>query len=492
MRILCLGNNTKDTDKQASVIAHNNGLENLGLITDLEGLTDLNQSFKDAVYHSSVYDMTPGRITLLAKKFNRVVVLDQPKECWSHPDAYLNTVNLVKTIKNLEFLNPVTSSLGYWKNLVDVNKSFCIFPFIELLVDNGSTTVCCRSRKEITTLENLKDFNTDRHYSKIRSAMLNGELLEHCQVCYRDEQNGLLSARQQETVEWANRLNLDSVGDLMSIDGPVYYEVRPSNNCNLQCRICTPHFSKLIQAEYNKIGLHDTTVTYKYSNFDFVDLNKVKKLYVAGGEPTAMPEFYEFLRNSILQKQTDFEFIVNTNAHKISSVLLDLGREFSNLQYIVSIDGFGKANEYSRWPSNWDNQISNIHRLINNGHKVTFNVVVSVYTIFSFAQLITFLQSEFPGCLIHAQYAHGRQYPFVIEYKASVLESVVELQHSEIYHGNNLFRSFVDTTIANIRQSSLDQTKLAEFFKFNDLLDRSRSVKLEDYIPELEAYRNEC
>ena len=38
------------------------------------------------------------------------------------------------------------------------------------------------------------------------------------------------------------------------------------------------------------------------------------KLYVAGGEPTAMPEFYVFLKKCVRRKYTNFEFIVNTNA----------------------------------------------------------------------------------------------------------------------------------------------------------------------------------
>ena len=49
-------------------------------------------------------------------------------------------------------------------------------------------------------------------------------------------------------------------------------------------------------------------------NFSFINFTNLKKLYVAGGEPTAMPEFYMFLDKCIGLKQTDFEFVINTNA----------------------------------------------------------------------------------------------------------------------------------------------------------------------------------
>ncbi len=492
MRVLCLGNNTSETDQLTTDIAKANNSVNNGLLTDLEDQIEFN-NFHEGFYHTSVYDIIPGRIIELAENFDRVYLLDQPKEKWSHPDAFYRTVTIIQKIKNSLVSNSDMLAVPYWEDLVQKNKSFCIFPFIELLVQNGNTTVCCRSREPVTTLDQLVNFNTNESYQMIRNQMLSGDLVnDHCESCYREENKGVKSARQQETVEWANRLNLTTVDDLKNFNGPVYYEVRASNNCNLQCRICSPVFSKLIEEEYIQLGLHDPKTSYDYVNFDFVEVNKVKKLYVAGGEPTAMPEFYKFLRDCITKQTTDFEFLVNTNAHKISKTLLELGRNFSNLQYIVSVDGFKQANEYSRWPSNWDNLVNNVKKLIANGHQVTFNVAVSIYTVFSFVDLVLFLQKEFPNCLIHAQVVYGKQYPFIIDYDSKFIDSFEILKTVPIYNGDALFSSFVDGFIASMLTSTLNKDKLSKFFKFNDLLDQSRSVKLIDYIPKLEAYRNEC
>jgi len=487
MRILCLGNNTEDTDLQTTQHANANNSINYGLVTQHTDLTNI----KDGWYHTSVYDITPGDIVRISKYFDSVMILDQPKELWDHPDAFFNTIKLAKLLPSVLRAN-TTMFDDYWDNLVKSNNSFCIFPFIELLVQNGSTTVCCRSQTQVTTLEKIKDYKTDAAYESIRSKMLTGiQIPEHCSSCYNIEQKGMQSARQQETVEWANRLNIDTVDDLRLINSPVYYEVRPSNNCNLQCRTCGPVYSKLLQKEYNDLGLHDPQKQYTYTGFEFINISKIKKLYVSGGEPTAMPEFYEFLRSCIADNKTDFEFLVNTNAHKISKTLLTLGKKFSNLQYIVSIDGFKKANDYTRWPSNWKNTIENIRKLTAR-HKVTFNITLSIYTIFSFSKLIKFLQSEFPESLIHCQYANNgvaSYTPFIIKYTDDQIAELLTLKETSIYKGDTLFASFVDNVIRSASNSVLDIDSLRKFFDFNDRLDVSRSVIIDNYILEFKELR---
>ena len=482
MKVLCLGNNSSQTDELTKKLATVYQSINHGLFTEESILTD------DGFYHTSVYDLLPEKIVTLSKKFDRVIVLDQCIETWDHPTAFYNTVNLKKHIHNLEFQNKKNSSIDYWEKLVNENKSFCIFPFIELLTQNKHTTVCCRSNIKVTDLESIDDFNTDPSYHKIRKSLINGEKISNCTHCYKEEENGILSARQQETVEWANFLNLKSIDDLENLNGPYYYEIRPSNICNLQCRICDPGSSHLIEKEYNSLGLHDPKQKYSYHNFDIVDISKVKKLYIAGGEPTAMPELYNFLKKCIDNKQTNFEIFINTNAQKVSNKLLDLGKHFKNLNYIVSIDGYDKANEYSRWPSKWKQTVGNIQKLINNGHQVTFNITVSLYTIFSLKDLVYFLQENFSDCLIHGQFAYNL-YPFIFNYNKDLINELKSIKNTAMYQGNNLFKSFADAVIKNAQESQLDQKKLDNFFKFNDLLDRTRSVQLKDYIPQLEKLR---
>ena len=494
-KILCLGNNTVDTNIKISELSKSNNTKNFGLIVDTN-ITILHPGY----YHTSIYDLEIGKILELIKSFDQLIFLDQPREEWTHPDAFYLTVQLVKQAE--QFIDVLwqnsqfSKDIDFFEDLVKTNKSFCIFPFIELLVQNAHTTVCCRSEKPITTLDKITNWQTNPDYSKIREKMLLGELLPaHCSTCYKYESIGMVSARQQETVEWANRLNLKSLDDLNDIQDPSYYEVRPNNICNLQCRTCGPGNSNLLEKEYVRIGLHDSAQKFKYTDFSFIKFSNLKKLYVAGGEPTAMPDLYNFLQTCIDTNNTDFEFVINTNAVKISNKLKELFNYFTNLQFIISIDGFKEINHYVRWPSTWESIIENTHYLIAHGHKISFNIIVSIYTISRLNQLLTFLDEEFPKTLIHCSLA---------EFKDDLLnpmnyvddklkDKLIEITKLNCYKNDQLLKSFIDGLISYYTEPKLiDVKKIKDFFEFNDKLDQSRNIQLKDYIPELEEYRERC
>jgi len=492
MKVLCLGNNTELTDQMTSELAAIDNTKNYGLLSDLESELDLaNLVLKDGYYHTSVLDMTVSKISQLSKQFDIVKILDQSVEIWNHPDEFYNTHRMALSLPcPVEWLNTKDKKqVQYWTDLVESNKSFCIFPFIELLTNNNHTTVCCRSTKPIVNIDHLVDFATDTNYSAIRKKMLHGTPLpEHCSACYKLESRGIKSARQQETVEWAIRLNLSTVDDLKKIYKPVYYEVRPSNVCNIMCRICHPESSNKIEKEWKTLGWIESDKKTAYSNFDIVDTDDIKKLYVAGGEPTAMPEFYNFLKTCIDKQDIHFEFLINTNAVKITDKLLELTREFNNLQFIISIDGFEQANDYSRWGSEWHTVIANTDKLIQIGHKVSFNVTLSLYTIFTFADLLEFLDKRFPDCLIHTQFAENI-YPFIFEFSAELIIRLEKLRSLDAYKNDQLLASFIEGVIHSAKHSQLDRAQLQHFFNFNDTLDISRNSCLNDYIPELETLR---
>lgn len=497
MRVLCLGNNTELTDTRTRGLAGQHNMLCHGLLSEIEQPLSSQDYNKTGYYHSSVYDIEFSKLYDIARTFDRVVVLDQKKEQYSHPDAFYKTMQLAKKLQSIvdvEFIDPnFLTTINYFEELVNTNPSFCIFPFIELLTSNDYTTVCCRSNRPITKISELKDFNTDKNYQTIRQKMLAGELLpDHCNSCYSVESRGIVSARQQETVEWANRLGLHSIDDLNTVTHPVYYEVRPSNTCNLQCRMCGPNFSHLVDREYLKLKIIDKSVDQVYSNFDIVDLEHVKKLYVAGGEPTAMPEFYSFVDRCI-ESQLIFEFTVNTNATKISNKFKEQLKQLPHMQFIVSLDGYDQLNHYIRWPSNWTTIVDNVDYLKTHGHVVSFNITVSIYNVLQLHELLSFIDRRYPNTLVHGQFAgsvddmlSALNHPD----RACVLNNLRLIRNLNCYKNDPLLSSFIEGLINHYSNNiEYDNDKLQKFFKFNDLLDQNRNIYLRDYIPELEKYR---
>ena len=497
MRILCLGNNTEDTDVKTNDLARLDSLPCHGLLSEIEESIDFNQLTESGYYHSSVYDIEFGRLIELANLFDTLIILDQSKEQYTHPDAFYKTIRLareVKKTKSVVLLNKTfEQDIDFFEKLVETNKSFCIFPFIELLTHNTNTTVCCRSIEPITPIKDLKNFKTDPNYQAIRKKMLQGELVpEHCSFCYKLEDKNVLSARQQETVEWANRLNLTNLEDLNNITKPAYFEVRPSNICNLQCRMCRPSSSNLIAREYQKLKLIDNYEEFEYSNFDIIEFDNIQKLYVAGGEPTAMTQFYDFLDRCISTNNTDFEFVINTNAVKINNKFKDKAKQFSNMQFIISIDGVDKVNHYIRWPSEWNTLIDNA-RYLQQNHVISFNVTVSIYNVSSLFNLLEFFDCNFPGVLVHCQYADSTNdilSPMNFPNNELVLKNLLLIRTLKCYSNDPLLSSTIEGLINYYKQNPvLDIDRLRQFFEFNDKLDGSRNVKLIDFVPELEKSR---
>jgi hypothetical protein len=500
MKILCLGNNTEDTDIKTKNLAQQNLVECHGLLSDLDSKVTPDNISKPGYYHTSVYDMEYGKLFKFAQLFEKIIVLDQPKEKYSHPDAFFKTIQLANQLKKFTsvlLLDPSYElNINFFKDLVKTNKSFCIFPFIELLTNqrtDGQTTVCCRSITPVAKLSEITNFRTDKNYKIIRDKMINGTLVpEHCSTCYKLEAQNILSAREQETVEWANRLNLTSLDDLDLIEYPAYYEIRPSNICNLQCRMCSPTSSHLIGREYKKINLISELPPKERSNFDIVDFTNLKKLYVAGGEPTAMPEFYDFLDRCIGENKI-FEFLVNTNATKINSKFKKQLKLLPHMQFIVSLEGIGKLNHYIRWPSVWDTIAENMKYLVENNHKIAINTTVSIYNVTSIYNLFKWLDDEFPGVLVHAQLVSSADDILsALRFPNTnlALAKLLPIQQLRCYSNDNLLKSLVDGLIEHYqRDTKINLNKLKLFFEFNDKLDQSRNIKLIDYIPELEQER---
>jgi pyruvate-formate lyase-activating enzyme len=492
-KILCLGNNTRDTDTQTRKISHTAQVPCHGLLSDLDGVVTADSYASPGYYHSSVYDIEFGKLLDICNQFDGVVLLDQPVQQWSHPDAFYKTLELISQIKQpVEVVNSkMVQGFDYFSKLVQTNKSFCIFPFVEMLVNFDYTTVCCRSSTAVTKTKDLKDFGQDKNYVSIRKKMLAGELLpQHCSSCYKLENQGIISARQQETVEWANRLELLTVEDLAEISSPAYYEIRPSNKCNLQCRMCNPSDSHLIEKEYRTLGLlTDVTVTGKNSTgFDIVDFENVKKIYVAGGEPTIMPEFYEFLDRCIAHNKTDVEFLVNTNGTKLSERFKNQLQHFSNFHFVFSIDGFKDLNHYIRWPSDWNVIVDNLQYLKDHHHKVTVNTTVSIYNIARLHHLFEFIDSEFPNTTVHCQIAENLS-PFDFPDHQLVIASLQQVQRLNCYKNDLLLASSIDGYLQWFYDHADTVPDLSLFFEFNDKLDRSRHIKLKDYLPELDQFR---
>jgi len=461
MKRLYIGNTTSDTDRLVTELAKENGTVNHGLITSANDITE------DGFYHTTIVDITPAEIEKLDCD---IFLLDQPKESFLSFEEYYEAQQLVNGNNN------------YWQQLVEDNKSFCIFPFISHSLNYENTTLCCRSN---TTVIKTENFDWNNSLQDIRNSMLQGKRIDNCNKCYKIEDSGGVSARQSQTIDWSRKLDLTNVDDL-NFSKPVMYDIFPNNTCNLMCKMCGPDYSVLIQREQRSKIMHSVT------NWDYIDLEDAQVVYIAGGEPTAMLDFQKFLDRCEQEDRLDLEIRINTNAHKISESLFKKLDKFNNIVFTVSIDGYARANDYQRWLSAWNSISANIQKIVDKGHLVNFNITVSIYTIFSFYNLIEYLNKNYPVHGLNLEYAVFKNdilNPFVFEYSNEMLNKIASIAKMDIYYNSKNLQNFVQNLLKKINSSTLNLEKLTEFFEYNDNLDKLRNSRLQDYIPELEEKR---
>jgi len=495
-KVLFLGTNDTSTDQLVTDIAKNNNTTNYGLVSDSKFVPD-----NSGYYHTTIVDIWAGGIVEVAKNFDRIVLLDQPVAVWSHWKALLSTYKIMVELEKLghstEFRdNENIKSIQFMWDLLQDNKAFCTYPWMHLLEEYGDVLICSKSKIPIKKLEDLGDWRTDPEFVEIRNKLKSGERIHNCNLCYKEEELGFVSTRVHESMDWAVKMNIQSMEDL-EVALPTYYEVRPSNKCNLQCRMCCPENSHLIEKEFKEIKFEYPSYKKQWGNYEHIDVENLlpgTRIYSTGGEPTIIPEFYNFLDKCITLGRTDLDITLNTNGQKVNDKLINLMHKFDEVNFSFSIDGYGKVNDYIRWNSVWDKTVANAKRLGAEGFYVSLECIPSPWNITNLHLLYEFYDREFPGSTVFLQQVYWPDKTvnvFNHPFPELVVDSLTRVTKTNAYYTDARDnKSIIDSLLEYYSNDpKTDLHWLGKFYEFNDLLDKSRNVKLVDYVPELEEGR---
>ena len=250
-----------------------------------------------------------------------------------------------------------------------MSKTFCIRPWVHTCIKtDGSFNLCCYSSEKsdynIKT-STLHEWWTSDFVSDIRTKMLAGERPLPCESCYQQEDVGVKSYRQRSNQEYKifdryveKTLNHFEYPKKLPID----IEMQLTNLCNLKCISCDENASSSILYE-NKILKINTNEQTKYNITDdeLSDLIQLlhtglKKLILRGGEPLIVPQIQFLLKYGVDNRLFDDTTIVLvTNGTKFNQEWYNILEKIKHLKIQLSIDSFGKLNEYIRFGSNWNN-----------------------------------------------------------------------------------------------------------------------------------------
>lgn len=304
-----------------------------------------------------------------------------------------------------------------------MSNTFCPLPWIHLASrPNGDVRVCCTANasgagsednKSVGLVKqdginmNLRNHSISEvwnssHMRETRLQMLNGEIPASCTKCFEEENKGITSKRNWETIVWKERLDIDSIVSKTSSYGslPVdipYFDLRLGNMCQLKCVMCSPHDSsswikewKIQYPQYKTIELKqdqgwDSKFDYTwYQKGSFLDEMRtqsasIKELYFAGGEPLLIPEHYkilEFMVDSGAASNCILRY--NSNGLELPDKLFELWNHFKEVKFNFSIDAVGTRNDYIRYPSKWEDVVSNISRLDDTADNITVNIACAI------------------------------------------------------------------------------------------------------------------
>ena len=396
-----------------------------------------------------------------------------------------------------------------------VSKTFCILPWMHIATSpSGNLRVCCNSTYGKNLIlksdgspykiyeDNLKEAWQAPVYKKIRRQMLKGEKPDICTLCFREESSGLDSPR----INYNKKYMFDYEASETPPCHIKYLDLRLGNKCNLRCRMCNPYTSNSLFKEWDEISTKNISSLVqplsgqekkKFKNllwpksFDFSKIFEhiqyIEEIYLTGGEPLLIKEQYDFLEYIVHKGfAKNIELKYSTNLTKYDSEAIQLWKHFKKIHLNISVDAYGKLNNYIRYPAKWNQLENNLRKMISLREKKSFPLIVQIvctvqmYNITSIRDFFWWikkqnLELQF-NILDYPKFLNIRVLPDVLKKKVEK-----ELLHFQ--------EDFPIEKIINYMNKENWGDLLSDFFRWSDFLDRSRNQNLKEVLPELSSFR---
>lgn len=247
-----------------------------------------------------------------------------------------------------------------------MRENFCAAPWSGLSLDpDGDGKVCCINLAR-TPIKNFNEVNSNPVFIDIRTAVINDEQHPSCKSCWDREANGDVNSRRSmyQYDDFFHDLNSPNSFQLEHLD------LRWSNTCNLNCVYCNPMLSSRWADLRN--------ITQKFKVFPTVtdnDLDNLKFLQLAGGEPLLIKENFELLER-LLNINPNIKIELTTNLTSIrNNKIYQLLKQFTNVTVIVSFESTGRQFEYIRNGAIWSEFRSNLEQLSIDFLNIQVNMV---------------------------------------------------------------------------------------------------------------------
>jgi len=368
-----------------------------------------------------------------------------------------------------------------------MNKTYCKFPFVGFQATHRDNRLCCAA-KEPKDKINTKEFWDSDYMANVRSKMINGEAVSACTSCYKEEEQGKISLRNHYNARFK---------DWEQKETPTAMDLDFSTLCNLKCIMCGPKRSSQWSKE---LGQTEKLPILKKEIDELCNISEnIKHLTIQGGEPSIMPEFeyyFQYLKNNNLIQNIEIDCI--SNLTNVNNKFYKLLSEFKNVNLDVSIDAYGDACNYIRFPSNFEKIEQNILSLIDRKIQVNLQIslqTLSMYNFYDFLVWIYNINSRFEKknkkIGVHLSFVADPEIYDInfapIKLKEKFLSDIAKFKSSYSLKHNLKF----DMSIRNIEKTLLSTHTTDHWAKLDQniqILDQRRNIKVTNYIPDFYKY----
>ncbi|MDD4236797.1 MAG: twitch domain-containing radical SAM protein [Bacteroidales bacterium] len=238
-------------------------------------------------------------------------------------------------------------------------RLFCYNPFVNIFFNiNGDAIACCRSHQTVLGKypeQSIKEIWFGKRFEKMREHMLHNDLNMGCNYCkLQIESNRFHSLPSMHPEEFAST----KPGAY-----PQTMELELSNNCNLQCVMCSGRVSSAIRQNRDKLPPlklpYDDSFVEQLKEF----LPHLKHISFYGGEPFLIDIYYK-IWEQIIKINPDILIFVVTNGTIYNRRIEDLLKK-AKFNFLVSIDSLNKEIfESIRVGANFENVMHNLQKFI--------------------------------------------------------------------------------------------------------------------------------
>jgi len=373
-----------------------------------------------------------------------------------------------------------------------MNKTYCALPFREtMLVPGNVLLLCCKHDTNVIIKNNFEESFRSGKIQEIRELMLAGKAVEGCEQCYKEEENGIESMREQSITKYG------IVDDIQLKALHVQFD----NVCNLKCRMCTSTQSHLLYNDEieifgKSIGWQKLTVADQYNN---IDVSSLEEIRLHGGEPFLSPRAEEFFYKIIQENQIkQISIMTPTNGMiKPTGALLAAIQQCKVLSIMISIDAYGELNDYFRSKSNFNTVIHNLdffYSLIDQrpvgSTTIGILTTINVYNVNKLQELDLFLKPRYPNLELKKAFLHypeylrisslPKEYKEKIQYSVEAYPDVLKMLNAD---DPDYFEEFIfyHKQLDSLRQESLGNFNL-ELLEFIENYKPKKEITKEHII----------